>query len=443
MSDQGCRENGSRRDNEGCRENEGLGGHERHGPGSTVEIVVPVFNEAAALERSVRTLRSYLDRRFPFPTVVTIADNASTDATWEIAARLSAQLRGVRAVHLDRKGRGLALRSVWSASTADVVAYMDVDLSTDLDALLPLVAPLVSGHSDVAIGSRLARGAHVVRGPKREAISRSYNLIIRAALRNRFTDAQCGFKAVRADAVRRLLPLVEDNGWFFDTELLVLAEHNGMRIHEVPVDWVDDPDSRVDIVATAMTDLRGLVRVSRGIAAGRRELPAPGRAGPGRSRGIPAGVSSAELTARFVAVGGASTVAYLMLFLALQASVGALVANVVALTACAGANALAHRRMLRSGTGRLRGAGAATVGAWAAALALASLALALVGTSAPLVVDLVALVAANGVVSTGRFFVLRAVMFRHHLATLTAGAAQARPTVAEADMTVGSHRASA
>jgi putative flippase GtrA len=404
---------------------------ERHGAGTTVEIVVPVFNEAVALERSVRTLRSYLDRRFPFPTVVTIADNASTDATWEIAARLSAQLRGVRAMHLDRKGRGLALRAVWSASTADVVAYMDVDLSTDLDALLPLVAPLVSGHSDVAIGSRLACGAHVVRGPKREAISRTYNLIVRAAMRNHFTDAQCGFKAVRTDAVRRLLPLVEDDGWFFDTELLVLAEHNGMRIHEVPVDWVDDPDSRVDVVATAMADLRGLVRVSRRIASGRSELPV--------------GAAPAELTARFVAIGGASTVAYLILFLALQASVGALAANAMALTACAGANALAHRRLFRqrSGTGRLHGVGAATVGAWAASLALSSLALAAVGASASPLVDLMILVAANAVVSTGRFLMLRAVVFRHHLATLTAGGARFPPADPEGDREKERHRAPA
>ena len=124
---------------------------------------------------------------------------------------------------------------------------MDVDLSTDLAALLPLVAPLLSGHSDLAIGSRLARGARVVRGAKREFISRCYNLILRASLAARFTDAQCGFKAIRADVAARLLPLVQDTGWFFDTELLVLAQRAGLRIHEVPVDWVDDPDSRVDI----------------------------------------------------------------------------------------------------------------------------------------------------------------------------------------------------
>src|SRR5213079_2391771 len=157
----------------------------------------------------------------------------------------------------------------WQASDADVLAYMDVDLSTDLDALLPLVAPLISGHSDLAIGSRLARGARVVRGPKREFISRCYNLILRSTLAAKFSDAQCGFKAVRADVARRLLPLVEDTGWFFDTELLVLAQRAGLRIHEVPVDWVDDPDSRVDLFATAVADLRGVARLARAIGTGR------------------------------------------------------------------------------------------------------------------------------------------------------------------------------
>jgi hypothetical protein len=166
-----------------------------------------------------------------------------------------------------KRGAG-GLRTAWQASSARVVAYMDVDLSTDLDALLPLVAPLLSGHSELSIGTRLDRHAHVVRGAKREVISRGYNLILRAALRARFSDAQCGFKAVRADVARALLPLVEDQGWFFDTELLVLAEHNGLRIHEVPVDWVDDLDSRVHIVKTATDDLKGVVRMIRRFAAG-------------------------------------------------------------------------------------------------------------------------------------------------------------------------------
>jgi glycosyltransferase involved in cell wall biosynthesis len=237
-----------------------------------VEIVVPVYNEERILEASVHRLRRYLDGRFPVRARVLIADNASADGTWAIAQRLSRQLGGVNAVHLPGKGRGLALRTTWSASPAAVVAYMDVDLSTDLDALLPLVAPLLSGHSDVAIGSRLAPGARVTRSLKREVISRGYNLILRAALGTRVSDAQCGFKAMRGDVARELLPLVADNSWFFDSELLVVAEHLGMRIHEVAVDWVEDPDSRVKILATARDDLQGIWRLRRHLAALRPEV---------------------------------------------------------------------------------------------------------------------------------------------------------------------------
>jgi len=233
-----------------------------------VEIVIPVYNEEAHLEASVHRVHDYLTAHFPLTWQITIADNASTDRTWPIAARLAQQRTGVHALHLDDKGRGRALRTAWSATEAKVVAYMDVDLSTDLDALLPLVAPLVSGHSDVAIGTRLAHGSRVVRGPKRELISRAYNLLLKATIGNGFSDAQCGFKAVRADVAKALLPLVEDDGWFFDTELLALAERNGLRIHEVPVDWVDDADSRVDVRATAMEDLRGIRRMLRRFAAG-------------------------------------------------------------------------------------------------------------------------------------------------------------------------------
>jgi glycosyltransferase involved in cell wall biosynthesis len=230
---------------------------------ATVDIVVPVFNEARVLEASIRRLHAYLSDRFPLSWAITIADNASTDATWLVARRLASQLGGVRAIHLDEKGRGRALRAAWLRSDSPVVAYMDVDLSTGLDALLPLVAPLLSGHSDVAIGTRLVADAKVERGPKREIISRAYNALLHLTLRTGFSDAQCGFKAVRADAVRRLLPNIEDDAWFFDTELLVLAERNGLRIHEVPVDWVDDPDSRVDVLRTAAADLRGIARLRR------------------------------------------------------------------------------------------------------------------------------------------------------------------------------------
>jgi glycosyltransferase involved in cell wall biosynthesis len=232
-----------------------------------IEVAVPVHNEQRVLEASIVRLHRYLTASFPFAFRITIADNASTDATWLLAKRLAERLPDVRAVHVAEKGRGRALRQVWSASDADVVAYMDVDLSTGLEALLPLVAPLLSGHSDLAIGTRLANGAAVVRGPRRELVSRCYNLLLRTAMRARFTDAQCGFKAGRTEVVRALLPDVEDQEWFFDSELLLAAQHHGLRIHEVPVDWVEDTDSRVDLVRTALDDLRGMARVAR------RQLP--------------------------------------------------------------------------------------------------------------------------------------------------------------------------
>src|SRR3954468_1267286 len=208
--------------------------------GPVVEVVVPVLNEEADLAPSIRRLVTHLRETFPYRFLVTIADNGSTDDTPAIACSLVADLPDVRWVRLPEKGRGNALSAVWSHSSAPVLAYLDVDLSTDLAALLPLVAPLISGHSDLAIGTRLAHGSRVVRGPKREVLSRGYNLLLRRTLGVRFTDAQCGFKAIRRDAAELLLPSVQDGGWFFDTELLVLAERAGLRIHEVPVDWVDD-----------------------------------------------------------------------------------------------------------------------------------------------------------------------------------------------------------
>lgn len=239
---------------------------------ATVEVVVPVFNEERSLPGCLRVLDEFLTEDFPFRSTITVVDNASTDATLEIASALAADFERVRVVHLQRKGRGLALREAWGASDADVVVYMDVDLSTGLDALLPLVAPLVNGHSDLSIGSRLAPGARTVRGPKRELISRAYIQLIKVMHGARFSDAQCGFKAARTAVVRPLLAHVQDDSWFFDTELLLLAEHNGLRVHEVPVDWVEDTDSRVDVLATAWDDVRGLLRVARAKASGKARV---------------------------------------------------------------------------------------------------------------------------------------------------------------------------
>lgn len=243
-----------------------------------VELVVPIYNEQATLEVSIRRLAAFAAAEFWMPWRITIADNASTDKSPEIGRRLARELASVTYLRLDRKGRGLALREAWSRSSAAIVVYMDADLSTDLAALAPLMAPLLSGHSALAVGSRLARGASVTRGPKRELISRCYNLILRTVLRVRFRDAQCGFKAIRADVAAQLLPLVSDDSWFFDTELLVLAERAGLRVYEVPVDWTDDPESSVDIVATALADLRGVARMRRQLKRGRltRRLAAIG-----------------------------------------------------------------------------------------------------------------------------------------------------------------------
>ena len=228
-----------------------------------VEVVVPAHNEEQVLEASIRRLHSHLTREFPFSARITVADSASTDSTLEIAQRLAAEVPGMRVIHLDEKGRGRALRAAWSSSRADVLAYMDVDLSTDLNALLPLVAPLLSAHSDLAVGSRLMHGARVERSFKREVISRAYNFLLRLALGSRVRDAQCGFKAGRREAIQALLPAVENEHWFFDSELLHLAEQGRLRIHEVPVDWTEDPDSRVHLVATAIEDLRGIARLWR------------------------------------------------------------------------------------------------------------------------------------------------------------------------------------
>ena len=310
---------------------------------TVLEVVVPVHNEEVALAASVHRLHDHLTRTFPYSFRITVADNASTDRTWEVAQELVASLPDVAAVRLEEKGRGRALARVWGESDAVVLAYMDVDLSTDLGALLPLVAPLLSGHSDVAIGTRLHRSARVVRGPRRELISRCYNLILRGALGARFSDAQCGFKAIRADVATELLPHVKDTGWFFDTELLVLAERCGLRVHEVPVDWYDDPDSRVDVVSTARDDLLGVWRLGRDLSL--KRLPvAEIAARIGRAPAEPPRSMRGEI-AVFAVIGVLSTVLHLGGFVVLRQVVeSAPLANAIALLVAAVANTAANRR---------------------------------------------------------------------------------------------------
>ena len=388
--------------------------------GPVLDVVVPVFNEETDLEPSVRRLHHHLATQFPYPFRITIADNASVDATPAIAARLAAQLPEVTSLRMPEKGRGRALRAAWTASDAQVLAYCDVDLSTDLAALLPLVAPLISGHSDLAIGTRLAHDSRVVRGAKREFISRTYNLILRGTLAARFSDAQCGFKAIRGDVARRLVPLVEDTGWFFDTELLVLAERAGLRIHEVPVDWVDDPNSSVDIVKTATDDLKGIVRLGRALAAGRvplNDLRAQlGRGGldvPEQEVvGVPRGMIGQLV--RFAAIGVASTAAYLLLYVLFRAGLGAFGANLVALVLTAVANTAANRRLTFGVRGRVGAATSQIQGliVFGLGLALTTGALALLPATASRPLELVVLVAANALATVLRFVALRW-MFRN------------------------------
>lgn len=230
-----------------------------------LDVVIPVYNEEKVLEQSVTTLARTLTEVAPFPWRIVIADNASTDRTLEIARRLATSSEGrVAVIHLDQKGRGRALRLAWSTSPAQVMAYTDVDLSTNLHHLMPMVQPLIDGRYHVATGSRLMKASRVTRQWKREVISRCYNGLVRAFFpRRRFVDAQCGFKAITRDAAQELLPLVADEAWFFDTELLLRAEQRGYRVWEVPVEWIEDLDSRVKIVRTAVDDVKGLWRVRR------------------------------------------------------------------------------------------------------------------------------------------------------------------------------------
>lgn len=367
-----------------------------------VDIVVPVRNEERDLALSVRRLVAYLRESFPFRAQITIADNGSTDATWVIADRLARELPEVRAVHMELPGRGRALRAIWSQSEAEVLAYMDVDLSTDLNALLPLVAPLLSGHSDLAIGTRLARGSRVIRGPKRELISRGYNLLLRTLMGARFSDAQCGFKAIRRDQARALLPLTRDTGWFFDTELLVLAERAGLRIHEVPVDWTDDLDSRVDIIATALADLRGMARLGAGFARGSIQVPQLRGPGGRTARGLPLQI------ARFTVIGVASTIAYVALFLLFRLMMPAQAANVVSLLLTAVANIAANRRLTFGISGRSNAARHQVKGmiAFGLGLALTSGSLAVLGQAGRLT-EICVLLAANLVATVIRFLLYR------------------------------------
>ncbi len=385
-----------------------------------LDVVLPVYNEEAHLADSVRRLHRFLTDAYPGRFRITIADNASTDRTPVVAAALTGTLAEVVVLRLEQQGRGRALKAAWSRSPATVVAYMDVDLSTDVDHLPELVDPLLEGRADVTIGSRLAPGAAVQRGVRREVISRGYNLILRTSLAVGFRDAQCGFKALRSQVAAQLLPRVEDGSWFFDTELLVLAERAGYRVLEVPVRWRDDPDSSVAIVRTAVDDLQGIARL-------RRTRPGQPRAqrepvsSSGPSRGPWAQVG------RFAVVGVVSTAVHLGLF-ALLAAVGwaSQVANLVGLLLATVFNTAANRWFTFGVRGRARVVAhhLQALLVFAVTWGLSGLALASVGLIAPDAgtgVQTVAIAVGNAASTVLRFVALRSWVFRGAGSTRTPG----------------------
>lgn len=228
----------------------------------TLNIVIPVYNEEKELSASIMTLASYCEKHLrDFIWSIIIADNASTDQTYQIAHTLSKKNPKIHAVHLNKKGRGRAVKYAWQKHVADINAYMDVDLSSDLAHLPPLVWSLARGY-DIAIGTRNAWGARVYgRTPLRTFTSKMYIFLIKLFFWVHFSDAQCGFKAVSARVVRKVIPKIADNEWFFDTELLIFAEKTGFRIYEEPVTWTDNPGSTVRVMKTAQGDLEGLWRL--------------------------------------------------------------------------------------------------------------------------------------------------------------------------------------
>lgn len=307
---------------------------------SLTEIVIPVRDEEKTLATSIPRLHDYLVQNFPYPFLITIAESGSVDATRDVGAALARRIPEVRFVSLRGRGRGLALRHAWATSRATVVSYMDVDLSIGLDGFLPLIAPLASGHSDLAIGTRHARGSNVRRSLLRSVLSRTYNLILRVVLGVSFSDAQCGFKAGRREVVQAILPAVHDDKWFFDTELLCVAQHQRLRIHEVPVDCLDDPNTSVDIRRTIWDMLRGVARV-----AARRMRGSLGKPLPPQMERPRLPVGPAHRLLRFAAVGAVTSVLHILFYVGFRTVLPALEANAFGLLLATVINTAANRRI--------------------------------------------------------------------------------------------------
>lgn len=229
----------------------------------TFDITIPVLDEEATLQSQIRVLHAFVRQHFPESDQwrIVIADNGSTDATPHLAKGLSEEIPEVHFLRVPKKGVGMALKTSWTKSTADIVGYMDLDLATDLPHFLEAYRALVKEDYDIVYGTRLHPKAEVINRPlKREISSRAFNLILKAYLGVGFSDGMCGFKFLK----RQLFPSLykhgaQNDGWFFSTELLAVAEWLDYRLFELPVRWTDDAaSSKVEILPLAKRYLKAM-----------------------------------------------------------------------------------------------------------------------------------------------------------------------------------------
>ncbi len=229
---------------------------------ANVTIVLPVYNEEDKLERNTLKLLEFCKKNIRHPFEIVIADNNSKDKTREIAEKLSKKHKQINYLYINRKGRGIALKTAWKEYKADVNIYMDIDLATDLSALPRLIDEVVKGNN-VVVGSRYLRNSKIKRTPFRMLISKVYNLMVRAMFKTRIKDMQCGFKAVDKKTVDNVIPRTEDTQFFFDTELILTAEAMHYKVKEIPVKWKEGKDTKVDFVRTITNYIKSLIKLRR------------------------------------------------------------------------------------------------------------------------------------------------------------------------------------